>query len=80
MTLRNINDNCPLKIYIYVKQIDTLISFTILQAGAVCNNAVLNGDCLLGQPTEGALLAAAMKHGIYAARDQYIRLQEYPFR
>jgi P-type Ca2+ transporter type 2C len=46
----------------------------------VCNNAVINGDCLLGQPTEGALLAAAMKHGIYAARDQYVRLQEYPFR
>jgi hypothetical protein len=27
----------------------------------VCNNAVINSDTLLGQPTEGALLAAGMK-------------------
>ena len=33
----------------------------VLQVGAVCNNAhIVNGD-LRGQPTEGALLAAAMK-------------------
>jgi len=29
----------------------------------VCNNAVIHGDTLLGQPTEGALLAAGMKVG-----------------
>lgn len=33
----------------------------------------------MGQPTEGALLAAAMKHGLYNVSDRYIRLQEYPF-
>jgi hypothetical protein len=27
----------------------------------VCNNAVINGDTLLGQPTEGAILAVGMK-------------------
>jgi len=27
----------------------------------VCNNAVIHADTLLGQPTEGALLAAGMK-------------------
>lgn len=27
----------------------------------MCNNAVINGDTLQGQPTEGALLAVAMK-------------------
>jgi magnesium-transporting ATPase (P-type) len=37
-------------------------SFVLLfQVGCVCNNAVINGDTLLGQPTEGALLAAGMK-------------------
>lgn len=51
----------------------------LLEAGAVCNNAIIQNDSLLGQPTEGALLAAAMKCGIYAAADKYIRLQEYPF-
>lgn len=33
----------------------------------------------MGQPTEGALLAAAMKHGMYNVADRYVRLQEYPF-
>lgn len=27
----------------------------------MCNNAVISGETLLGQPTEGALLAVAMK-------------------
>lgn len=51
----------------------------LLEVGAVCNNAIIQNDSLLGQPTEGALLAAAMKCGLYAANDKYIRLQEYPF-
>lgn len=33
----------------------------------------------MGQPTEGALLSAAMKNGMYNVNDRYIRLQEYPF-
>lgn len=33
----------------------------------------------MGQPTEGALLSAAMKHGMYNVQDRYVRLQEYPF-
>ncbi|XP_046396108.1 calcium-transporting ATPase type 2C member 1 isoform X1 [Ischnura elegans] len=51
----------------------------LLEVGCVCNNAHITGDTLLGQPTEGALLAAAMKHGMYGVPDQYVRLQEYPF-
>lgn len=51
----------------------------LLEIGAVCNNAIIQDESLLGQPTEGALLAAAMKCGLYAAADKYIRLQEYPF-
>lgn len=51
----------------------------LLEVGAVCNNAIIQEESLLGQPTEGALLAAAMKCGLYAAADKYMRLQEYPF-
>lgn len=50
-----------------------------MQVGAVCNNAIIHNETLLGQPTEGALLAAAMKHGMYNIADRYIRLQEFPF-
>lgn len=51
----------------------------LLEVGAVCNNALIQNETLMGQPTEGALLAAAMKHGLYNIQDRYIRLQEYPF-
>lgn len=33
----------------------------------------------MGQPTEGALLSAAMKNGMYNIQDRFVRLQEYPF-
>ena len=33
----------------------------------------------MGQPTEGALLAVAMKNGMYGVSEKYVRLQEYPF-
>ncbi|XP_014216701.1 calcium-transporting ATPase type 2C member 1-like [Copidosoma floridanum] len=51
----------------------------LLEIGCVCNNAVIQNNTLLGQPTEGALLIAGMKNGMYAISDKYIRLQEYPF-
>uniref|UniRef100_A0A1B0DE25 Calcium-transporting ATPase n=1 Tax=Phlebotomus papatasi TaxID=29031 RepID=A0A1B0DE25_PHLPP len=51
----------------------------LLEIGAVCNNAVIQNGTLLGQPTEGALLAVAMKGGLYAAADKFVRVQEYPF-
>lgn len=52
---------------------------SLLEVGAVCNNAVIMSETLLGQPTEGALLAAAMKCGMYNVQDKFVRLQEYPF-
>lgn len=33
----------------------------MIQVGVMCNNAIINGETLQGQPTEGALLAVAMK-------------------
>lgn len=51
----------------------------MLEVGCVCNNAIIQNDTLLGQPTEGALIALAMKYGMYGISDKYLRLQEYPF-
>lgn len=51
----------------------------ILEVGCVCNNAIIQNDTLLGQPTEGALIALALKYGMYGINDKYLRLQEYPF-
>ncbi|CAK9807167.1 Calcium-transporting ATPase type 2C member 1 [Anthophora plagiata] len=51
----------------------------MLEVGCVCNNAIIQNDVLLGQPTEGALIAVAMKYGLYGIADKYLRLQEYPF-
>lgn len=52
---------------------------SLLEVGVVCNNAIIQGETLLGQPTEGALLAAAMKNGMYTAADKFVRNKEYPF-
>jgi P-type Ca2+ transporter type 2C len=51
----------------------------IIECGAVCNNAVIQGEVLLGTPTEGALLAVAMKNQMYTIADKYVRTKEYPF-
>ncbi|XP_017759240.1 PREDICTED: calcium-transporting ATPase type 2C member 1 isoform X1 [Eufriesea mexicana] len=51
----------------------------MLEVGCVCNNAIIQNDALLGQPTEGALIALAMKFGMYGVADKYLRIQEYPF-
>ena len=54
--------------------------YNVLEVGCVCNNASISQDGVLrGQPTEGALLAAAMKYGMHACSSNYHRLQEYPF-
>ncbi|XP_076683275.1 secretory pathway calcium atpase [Andrena cerasifolii] len=51
----------------------------MLEVGCICNNAIIQNDTLLGQPTEGALIALSMKFGMYGVADKYLRLQEYPF-
>ena len=42
-------------------QLALLSLFVSSQAGVVCNNARIEDNTLLGQPTEGALLSLAMK-------------------
>ncbi len=56
----------------------------LFTTGALCNNANLNSQTnkLVGQPTEGALLAAALKAGIdrdVLLRDTWEKLDEIPF-
>ncbi|EZA51926.1 hypothetical protein DMN91_007577 [Ooceraea biroi] len=51
----------------------------MLEVGCVCNNAIIQDNTLLGQPTEGALIAVAMKFGMYGIANKFLRLQEYPF-
>ncbi|XP_034252595.1 calcium-transporting ATPase type 2C member 1 isoform X2 [Thrips palmi] len=53
--------------------------YRLLEVGCLCNNAKITDEVLMGQPTEGALLVAGMKHGIYDLQQKYVRLQEYPF-
>ena len=57
----------------------------VLLAGALCNDAEVqpgaDGERIIGDPTEGALLAAALRFGVdaHAARAGYPRLAELPF-
>ncbi|CAG0883662.1 unnamed protein product [Cyprideis torosa] len=53
--------------------------FQLIEAGAVCNNAVILDTGLHGQPTEGALVALAMKHKMAHIKEEYSRLEEIPF-
>lgn len=61
----------------FKKQIDSMKR--LLEIGCICNNADITGGQLRGQPTEGAIIAAANKLDLFGVRDKYIRLQELPF-
>nr|XP_020138383.1 calcium-transporting ATPase type 2C member 2 [Microcebus murinus] len=45
------------------------------QAGCVANNAVIRKNTVMGQPTEGALVALAMKLDLSRIKNQYVRKQ-----
>ncbi|XP_035678600.1 calcium-transporting ATPase type 2C member 1-like isoform X2 [Branchiostoma floridae] len=49
------------------------------EVGCVCNNAEIRTEQLLGQPTEGALMAFGMKLGLFKVQSHYERLDEIPF-
>lgn len=52
----------------------------LLTVGNVCNNSNLKTDgALIGQPTEGALLVAALKSGMPDQRNVWQREKEIPF-
>ncbi|GAB1609334.1 calcium-transporting ATPase type 2C member 1-like [Argonauta hians] len=53
--------------------------YKIAEVACLCNNAEITSNGLHGQPTEGALLAFALKMNLYDLKQQYIRLQEIPF-
>ncbi|XP_022367347.1 calcium-transporting ATPase type 2C member 2 [Enhydra lutris kenyoni] len=51
----------------------------LVEAGCVANNAVLRKNAVMGQPTEGALIALAMKMDLSDIKDSYVRKKEIPF-
>ncbi|XP_069504830.1 calcium-transporting ATPase type 2C member 1 isoform X2 [Ambystoma mexicanum] len=51
----------------------------VIEAGCVCNDAEIRSNTLMGKPTEGALIALAMKMGLEGLQNDYIRKSEYPF-
>ncbi|XP_071172782.1 calcium-transporting ATPase type 2C member 1-like isoform X2 [Mytilus edulis] len=51
----------------------------VIEVGVICNDAEILPEGLHGQPTEGALIAAAWKLNIHHIRDLYLRLEEMPF-
>ncbi|XP_056618004.1 calcium-transporting ATPase type 2C member 1 isoform X2 [Triplophysa dalaica] len=51
----------------------------IVEAGCVCNDAMIRNNTLMGRPTEGALIALAMKMGLEGLQKEFVRLEEIPF-
>lgn len=51
----------------------------IVEVGCVCNDSVIRNHNLLGRPTEGALIALAMKMGLESVQQEFVRLEEHPF-
>nr|XP_057908830.1 calcium-transporting ATPase type 2C member 1 [Doryrhamphus excisus] len=51
----------------------------IVEVGCVCNDSVIRNGTLLGRPTEGALIALAMKMGLESLQQEYVRQEEHPF-
>eukprot|EP00045_Choanoeca_perplexa_P012310 m.133816 g.133816 ORF g.133816 m.133816 type:complete len:904 (+) comp15959_c0_seq1:119-2830(+) len=58
--------------------IDTPLERLML-ASLVCNNAALQGDDVMGSPTEGALLVLGLKFGLGSVAKAINRVDERPF-
>lgn len=54
---------------------------SLLRIGALCNNASYDGEKIIGDPTEGALIVAAAKAGMWKDKleEEYPRVGEIPF-
>uniref|UniRef100_A0A4W2CP55 Calcium-transporting ATPase n=1 Tax=Bos indicus x Bos taurus TaxID=30522 RepID=A0A4W2CP55_BOBOX len=62
-----------------IKQFSNVSVGKLVEAGCVANNAIIRKNTVMGQPTEGALVALAMKMDLGDIKDSYIRKKEIPF-
>ncbi|XP_036296340.1 calcium-transporting ATPase type 2C member 2 isoform X3 [Pipistrellus kuhlii] len=62
-----------------VKEFSNVSVGKLVEAGCVANNAIIRKNSVMGQPTEGALIALAMKMDLSDIKDSYVRKQEIPF-
>ncbi|XP_018612733.1 calcium-transporting ATPase type 2C member 1 isoform X1 [Scleropages formosus] len=51
----------------------------VVEAGCICNDAVIRNNTLMGRPTEGALIALTMKMGLEGVQQEHVRKEEHPF-
>ncbi|NWV19592.1 AT2C2 ATPase, partial [Origma solitaria] len=62
-----------------LKEFSNISVGKLVEAGCVVNNAVIRKNSVIGQPTEGALIALAMKMDLADIKDIYVRKKEIPF-
>ncbi|XP_037734024.1 calcium-transporting ATPase type 2C member 2 isoform X1 [Chelonia mydas] len=63
-----------------IKEFSNVSVGKLVEAGCVANNAIIRKNTVMGQPTEGALIALAMKMELSEdIKDIYIRKKEIPF-
>ncbi|NXU57715.1 AT2C2 ATPase, partial [Turnix velox] len=62
-----------------LKEFSNISVGKLVEAGCVVNNAIIRKNSVMGQPTEGALIALAMKMELEGTKDAYVRKKEIPF-
>uniref|UniRef100_A0A8C5T8Q7 ATPase secretory pathway Ca2+ transporting 2 n=1 Tax=Malurus cyaneus samueli TaxID=2593467 RepID=A0A8C5T8Q7_9PASS len=62
-----------------LKEFSNISVGKLVEAGCVVNNAIIRKNSVIGQPTEGALIALAMKMELADIKDIYVRKKEIPF-
>ncbi|XP_004690393.1 PREDICTED: calcium-transporting ATPase type 2C member 2 [Condylura cristata] len=62
-----------------IKEFANISVGKLVEAGCVANNAIIRKNSVMGQPTEGALMALAMKMDLSNVKDSYVRKKEIPF-
>ncbi|NXU44231.1 AT2C2 ATPase, partial [Drymodes brunneopygia] len=62
-----------------LKEFSNISIGKLVEAGCVVNNAIIRKNSVIGQPTEGALIALAMKMDLADIKDIYVRKKEIPF-
>uniref|UniRef100_A0A8D0XSU5 Calcium-transporting ATPase n=1 Tax=Sus scrofa TaxID=9823 RepID=A0A8D0XSU5_PIG len=62
-----------------IKEFSNVSVGKLVEAGCVANNAIIRKNTVMGQPTEGALIALAMKMDLSEIKDSYVRKKEIPF-